>query len=231
MEKHRHDYEKRYFEITAKMILENVYGESLGTLTISDKPDIVSKDQSFGIEVTRIINPGVKIREDYFAKEMVGKQYKHLDVAGLKRFEKDGFEVLTNERIHNTQGDETVTAYISPVFCLTTQPAEDAIIKKLDKINSGEFQTVGKLYLYLIADYVFNYSEGDIQEIVECFVDENTKADSKFNGLFIDNWEQLYRYDYATHETKKVELNELHSSICDEARKLADLGEDDDTSR
>lgn len=225
MEKHRHDYEKRYFEITAKMILENVYGESLGALIISDKPDIVSKDQSFGIEVTRIINPGVKIREDYFAKEMVGKQYKHLDVAGLKRFEKDGFEVLTNERIHNTQGDETVTAYISPVFCLTTQPARDAIIKKLDKINSGKFQTVEKLYLYLIADYVFNYSKGDIQEIVDCFAEENSKAVQKFNGLFIDNWEQLYRYDCVTRKAEVVVLNGLHDNICDEARRLAEIGE------
>lgn len=225
MEKHRHDYEKRYFEITAKMILENVYGESLGALLISDKPDIISKDQSFGIEVTRVIDPGQKIREDYFAKEIAGKQYKHLDVEGLKRFEQDGFEVLTNEHIHNSQGDDTVTAFISPVFCLTTEPAKDAIIKKLDKINTGKFQTVRNLYLYLIANYVFNYTESDIQEIVDCFVEENTKAVSKYNGLFIDNWEQLYRYDYATRKTEVVVLNGLHDSICNKARRLADLGD------
>ena len=225
MEKHRHDYEKRYFEITAKMILENVYGESLGALTISDKPDIVSQDKSIGIEVTRIIRPGQKIREDYFEKSLVGKQHKHLDIAGIKRFEKDGYEVLTNERLHNVKNDDTVTAYITPVFELTTQPAKDAIIKKLDKINSGEYQPVEELYLYLIADFVFNYNEGDIQEITAYFVEENAKTVRKFDGLYIDNWEQLYKCDFITREIQKNELNGLHKRICDEARRLADLGD------
>ncbi len=225
MAKHRHDFEKRYFEITAKMILEHVYGDSFGDLVVSDKPDIVAKDMSIGIEVTRVVTPEIQERNEYFRKNLLGKELADLDKKGLKRFEKDGYQVLTREQLHHTKGDNTVVAYCSPVFCITTEPIKDAIVKKIDIINTRGYQPVRRLCLYVFTEDRDDYLDDDIQEAAEDVAKQNSNAGYRFDVLFVDNWERLYRFDFATHETETVEIKELHDNICDEARKLADLGD------
>lgn len=203
-----------YYECYAKIVLEEFYPEQFINLKIKDKPDLQSKDDNFGVEVTIAIDR-MELQAENLYSDITYNRVRD-KVNSLKRIEKYGYKIRNgilygkgsinsfdlifkafNNKLNklNDKGYKPFNKnflFIFSYICASDEMIKDAIIymqnKQLDK--QRQFNKVFLLvpgYLYCLNLYEGNYEVKRIK-----FIHQSSQAD-RARGL-VEAYEKNHRY-------------------------------------
>ena len=196
----------RWEECCAKLILERVFPERFGTLTISDKPDLQNFTLDVGIEVTT-------------AESKAEREMDHL------------FSLLTNnkgtieqrkrnkDRIEQLGGEYDDRGILSgPAELWDNRRIYSALENKLIKLNNGTYRTFAKQYV-IITD-----PRGiDLDEMSEVYSELNKRQEQfaiKFDSVFLYCFDgAIDEYDMQSGEYHRYRIDDI-GSLADEARQM-----------
>lgn len=196
----------RWEECCAKLILERVFPERFGTLTISDKPDLQNLTLDVGIEVTT-------------AESKAEREMDHL------------FSLLTNnqgtfeqrkrnkDRIEQLGGEYDDRGILSGSAELwDNRRIYSALENKLIKLNNGTYRTFAKQYVF-ITDPRGIY----LDEMSELHSELNKRQEQfaiKFDSVFLYCFDDaIDEYDMKSGECRRYKIDDIRS-IANEARQM-----------
>ncbi len=128
----------KYPEVYAKLILEHIDPVMYGGLIIKDKPDLIDYKTSLGVEVTEA-NPQASKEIDAKYSEM---QNDNLDAAEYAR---------SKERIEQLGGQVIDGILFGPGGNDCFDLIMDAFIKKAEKLNKGEYESLEHYHLFILS--------------------------------------------------------------------------------
>ena len=77
-----------FYEIFAKISLQNVFPDEFSNLTLSDRTDLIDDTRKLGIEVTYATNEKEEKLNAYYQDSLFGKRIEQISSKGLSVFRK-----------------------------------------------------------------------------------------------------------------------------------------------
>lgn len=173
-----------FFERYAQICLETILGEKYSDLVNEDRPDLQKPDKSFGIEVTRAMEPKKDVAQAMI-KEM----------AGLKIEEQDREEV--GEIIRSGYGyglqEGRYIGHLELEYWILAQPLRRIIESKISKVGSGFYGDFDEFGLYIFCKD--NLSEEEVILTMEYASDLQRNLDVKYSTMYLSLIDRLYVCD------------------------------------
>lgn len=198
-----------YYECYAKIVLEEFYPEQFISLKIKDKPDLQSKDDNFGVEVTIAIDRMELQAENLYSDITYNRVRDKRN--SLKRIEKCGYKV-ENGILY---GKGSINSF-------------DLILKvfdnKLNKLNGKGYKHFNKNFLFVFS-YIYA-SDEMIKDAIIYMQNKQLDKQMKFSEVFVLVPGYLYCLNLCSgnYEIKRIEF--IHqSSQADKARELVEVYE------
>ena len=173
-----------FFERYARLTLETLLGSRYEALQNEDRPDLQMPDKSFGIEVTRAMEPRKDVAHDLL-KEMAG-----IDIPSEDREEMD--QIIRSGYGYGLQ-DGRYIGQTEYEYWRLAQPLRRIIESKISKVGSGfygEFDEYG-LYIFCKDDL----SEEEVRLTMEYACDLQRHIDIRYSTMYLSLIDKLYVCD------------------------------------
>lgn len=191
---------QRPSEQRALELLKQHFQEYNG-LVSSEKPDLIDRDKSIGVEVTSALNPKVEEREVYFYKEMKGKHKSSFTAQEIETVEQHGLKIVSCAGFNGTC-EEKMLGLVRVFGTEELDQLHTAIRNKYKK----EYERVDRLDLYIFFRQICAEGISDF-EIIRLFETAH-KCEEKYGAVFqkimIDFYEVLLVMDVQRNSTEKI---------------------------
>lgn len=204
-----------YDECYAKVVLEKVFPERYSNLQISDKPDLRDESNTIGIEVTSAI-PQSK-RESVSLWADIESQTAKNPERNKARMKQLG--------VTYTGGVQGWPATVYPTGCFDKSPfvdVIDVIQGKIEKLNSGEYASLGRYDLYVETELFVE--RGFLPEILNRVLKINTMSNT-YAYIYMICVNGICAFDLIqkTYEVRKILFEQYDLAI--EARNFVERAE------
>ncbi|MBQ2955645.1 MAG: hypothetical protein IJE08_04200 [Clostridia bacterium] len=215
MSKRTHDTHKYYYEYRALYTLEHLFPEKFRSLMHSDSPDLVTSDNSIGIEVVRAVSNKNEQAFAFFEKELKGKRVDEVPQNKLNRFTETNLPLVYEDKIFG----------FSPVCGVwhNTRLLQHAVASKVKKLD-GYSGRASKLELYVFTDTFEDYEVDEIKQLVEILKAAQHSSEFQFTTLYVDDCGWFYQCDLLNDKIEFFETKSYLRSICQSAKDAATIG-------
>lgn len=134
---------RNFYEIFAKISLQNVFPDEFSNLILSDRPDLIDDTRKLGIEVTYATNEKEERLNAYYQDSLFGKRIEQISSKGLSVFRKNKYDIVFDGETN------TVSAYKKEYEPFDINIVYEAIERKFLKLNSGLYKYPDNISLYL----------------------------------------------------------------------------------
>ena len=196
-----------FYEIFAKISLQNVFPDEFSNLTLSDRPDLIDDTRKLGIEVTYATNEKEEKLNAYYQDSLFGKRIEQISSKGLSVFRKNKYDIVFDGETH------TVSAYKKEYEPFDINIVYEAIERKFLKLNSGLYKYPDNISLYLeMSKYSYENADMSVAEKILSYANElKSKNTFAFKEIFYDCIFVMYRCNLLNGTVEKIDLE----SICD----------------
>lgn len=196
-----------FYEIFAKISLQNVFPDEFSNLTLSDRPDLIDDTRKLGIEVTYATNEKEEKLNAYYQDSLFGKRIEQISSKGLSVFRKNKYDIVFDGETH------TVSAYKKEYEPFDINIVYEAIKRKFLKLNSGLYKYPDNISLYLeMSKYSYENADMSVAEKILSYANElKSKNTFAFKEIFYDCIFVMYRCNLLNGTVEKIDLE----SICD----------------
>lgn len=195
-----------YYECYAKILLEEIYPNEFMELQIADKPDLQSKDNISGIEVT-ISEEEEQLKAESLYTDICYDRVRNVDGA-IKEIKKCGCKLEKGILIGKPGKDSF-----------------DLILKsfsiKLNKLNGNEYKNFKKNCLFIFSDIL--PTKEMINDAIKEMIEKQLNKKRKFYKVYILIPGGLYSFNLDKDNYELVEINSsLQSLQACKARELVE---------
>lgn len=193
-----------YSECYAKILLEKLFPGIYFDLLIEDKPDLQSKSQSLGIEITKAYDNN-ELDELWYAYN--NGQAKNRQKV-LKRIEALGGKV-DNDILRSVGSVDSFTLILK------------AINKKIEKLNSGNYKKLESTELFVFS-YIYANTNMCL-DALKSIQEITSKHSKKFNKIFVSVPEHLYVFHLEENNYQDIPIDrDLQYNFACDARKMVE---------
>ena len=198
---------RNFYEIFAKISLQNVFPDEFSNLTLSDRPDLIDDTRKLGIEVTYATNEKEEKLNAYYQDSLFGKSIEQIWSKGLCVFRKNKYDIVFDGETH------TVSAYKKEYEPFDINIVYEAIERKFSKLNSGLYKYPDNISLYLeMSKYSYEIADMSVAEKILSYANElKSKNTFGFKEIFYDCIFVMYRCNLLNETIEKIDLE----NICD----------------
>ena len=198
---------RNFYEIFAKISLQNVFPDEFSNLTLSDRPDLIDDTRKLGIEVTYATNEKEERLNAYYQDSLFGKRIEQISSKGLSVFRKNKYDIVFDGETH------TVSAYKKEYEPFDINIVYEAIERKFLKLNSGLYKYPDNTSLYLeMSKYSYEFADMSVAEKILYYANElKLKNTFAFKEIFYDCIFVMYRCNLLNGTIEKIDLE----NICD----------------
>lgn len=207
-----------YSECYAKIILEDLFADRYGELTIADKPDLQNDYLSIGVEVTSAIpvehREAVKLwyMMPYYDSDKQTKSKERMKQLGVEY--QGGIQAWPNKCYSNNQiEDNPVMEFIK---CVET---------KVNKLNSNNYKELNQYDLFV--DSELDTSENLLPKVLERLLTINQKL-LKFTYIYLINQDKIIQFDINETQYKLIDYIDKQFFYANQARKMVIHGEENE---
>lgn len=196
-----------FYEIFAKISLQNVFPDEFSNLTLSDRPDLIDDTRKLGIEVTYATNEREEKLNAYYQDSLFGKRIEQISSKGLSVFRKNKYDIVFDGETH------TVSAYKKEYEPFDINIVYEAIERKFLKLNSGLYKYSDNISLYLeMSKHSYEIADMSVAEKILSYANElKSKNTFAFKEIFYDCIFVMYRCNLLDGTIEKIDLG----NICD----------------
>lgn len=216
-----HSKEKQFYEMRAKLTLERIPKLGYGQLIMSEKPDLLSSDGKYGIEVTRAIDNHDAEQIAIYQKLFDRKQIDEISPKNLELFCKDGSELLVTGDF-NVEPPNIICGFSHSSWWFNTWKVKNAIKKKLLHINKVQYHTTERLALYVFTDSFMDYESSDIKDVLEHIFPCQDICKISFDTIYIDDCGWFYECDMRRKRFRFFDTQSILRSINEDAKAFVD---------
>lgn len=170
---------KEYLECQALQTLHHICGFELGNWRCSDKPDLQSDTEGYGIEVVQDVHRNEQ-KMSRFIESIWGRNEAEIDPKTIKKFERLGGSVtFENGHIHNATLGVTTS---SPDHLIAT------VKRKIDLLNERQYRDFRRYGLFVFVETTFideNYTSF-VQQVVDEVSEYQQTQDLKYDILYLE---------------------------------------------
>lgn len=173
-----------FFERYAQITLETVLGERYAALINEDRPDLQMPDGSFGIEVTRAMEPH-KEAALTMLKEMAGLQVAETEREDMDRIVETGYG-------YGLQ-DGRYVGHLEYDYWSLALPLRRIIESKVSKVGSGFYGDFHEYGLYIFCKD--DLCDEEVGLVVEYTADLQRHLDIRYSKMYLSMIDRLYVCD------------------------------------
>ena len=217
-----HNREKDYYETRARLTLERLNLFEAGYLVKSERPDFISVDGKYGIEVTRTVYKEDVENSAIFRKYLKGNNITNVRNDMLRRFYANG---ATPTFTHNLGifPPNIFFGYVAKARWFSTNQACNTIKKKFQHINHTPYQESEILNLYVFSDSFRDYELHHIRRIIDEIKKETYTK--RFNTIYFDDCGWFYECNLDSDTIRLFDTQAFLHDVCVGAKAFVD--EDD----
>ena len=196
---------ERYEEIEALTLLKKHFPTYRG-LDLFDKPDLIDKQNSIGVEVTMALNPNVEEREKYFIKHLKNHNRQEVTVAQLEKVEQYGLSIVSADDTWEFDGGKMLG--LVRVFGMEEhEQLHNAINKKFTK----KYAKLERIDLYIFFRHVCRagLSDAEIERLFCTAYRCQKEHGAIFENIMIDFYSTLLILDLKNHEMQEIPYEEV----------------------
>ena len=200
---------RNFYEIFAKISLQNVFPDEFFNLTLSDRPDLIDDTRKLGIEVTYATNEKEERLNAYYQDSLFGKRIEQISSKGLSVFRKNKYDIVFDGETH------TVSAYKKEYEPFDINIVYEAIERKFLKLNSGLYKYPDNISLYLeMSKYSYEIADMSVAEKILSYANElKSKNTFAFKEIFYDCIFIMYRCNLLNGTVEKIDLERICDKI------------------
>lgn len=200
---------RNFYEIFAKISLQNVFPDEFSNLTLSDRPDLIDDTRKLGIEVTYATNEKEERLNAYYQDSLFGKRIEQISSKGLSVFRKNKYDIVFDGETH------TVSAYKKEYEPFDINIVYEAIERKFLKLNSGLYKYPDNISLYLeMSKYSYEIADMSVAEKILSYANElKSKNTFAFKEIFYDCIFIMYRCNLLNGTVEKIDLERICDKI------------------
>lgn len=178
----RHDLIKNYYELYAKLLLENSLPDEFVDLLHQDRPDLVCAKNDIGIEVTRAMFPCDGEAQGMF-KRFAGKKLEDVKSSAIQLMKQKGYGFFVhNERIIGYMPTEGIWVSLNPLKQIYT--------RKIKKLKDYPQHKENDLFIFSPSfDY---YDSNDLIEFTQWVKSQNANKSLVYDRVFVFDEPVLY---------------------------------------
>lgn len=214
-----HISDKDFYEVRAELTINRLYGKKYKGLVRSDKPDLMTSDNKFGIEVTRALSPHDAEQSSFFAKELKNRSITEVPERKIDRFCSDGTEIIIGDSTYG-QLQGKIIGYFPKAKWHNDKLVIETIERKVDTISRKGYRNVEHLELYVFSDSFKEYETEHITDIVNQTIEYQSKKEIKFETLFFDDCGWFYRCDLVHGNIEFQNTERITHRVCQEAKRI-----------
>ena len=215
-----HEFQKNYYELVAKKVLEKLWPTEFVDLKHADRPDLISTDRMIGVEVTRALNPNVAEMEAMLRRDFIGNFISKVSSKELQDSRNAGYTLITNKEF-NRQPAEKIVGFSSPAVWHNTKHIQDAFAKKIACVNNQAYCATRELDLYIFTMDVEMNEENEVKELLSFFRAEQEKCEIGFRYVFLDDEGWFYKCDLADNKVQFYNTKDFFRDLCAIAKSEA----------
>lgn len=218
-EMNNHNREKNYYETRALLTLERLNLFETGYLVKSERPDFISADGKYGVEVTRTVYEEDAVNNTIFEKNLKGKSFTNVRKDLLRRFYSNG---ATPTFTHNLGllPPNVFFGYAAKARWFSTNQACNTIKKKFLHINHTPYQESEILNLYVFSESFRDYELHHIRRIIDEIKKETYNR--RFNTIYFDDCGWFYECNLDSDTIRFFDTQAFLHDICVEAKAFVD---------
>ncbi len=207
----KHDLSKDYYELYAKLLLENSLPDEFVDLQHQDRPDLVCAKNDIGIEVTRAMFPNEGAAQGMLSR-FKGKRQDEVKPSAIELMEKNGYQFF----VHN---DQVIGFYHTEGFWVSLNPLKQAYIPKIKKLPDYPLHKENDLFIF---GPMFDYYDGeDIKEFMQWIRSVTADQSLAFDRVFVFDEPILYVCNATDESVKAYKFpQEVISQLCQQAKDL-----------
>lgn len=217
-----HNREKDYYETRARLTLERLNLFEAGYLVKSERPDFISVDGKYGIEVTRTVYKEDVENSAIFRKYLKGNNITNVRNDMVRRFYANG---ATPTFTHNLGifPPNIFFGYGAKARWFSTNQACNAIKKKFQHINNTPYQESEILNLYVFSESFREYELHHIRRIIDEIKKETYNR--RFNTIYFDDCGWFYECNLDSDTIRFFDTQAFLHDVCVEAKAFVDKGD------
>lgn len=198
------------WECYARRVLQFIDSDKYGNLTYSDKPDLIDRAQSLGIEVTASQSQDSRKAESLYTKLLYENDSSQ---------EKRRIELIEQCGAHFEKG-----VLFGPNGTDSFEPIIDAHRKKLEKLNSGDYELFRRNELFIRSTILAD--EKMIHEALSCMDKESHDHSCHFASVIVSvpGYNYVFDLDASTCVSLEFRYEDQHR-IALEANKEVNMAE------
>ena len=209
-----------YDECYAKILLENVFLENI-ELCNSDKPDLICKELSLGIEVTSAIRKEDReLHKLWYMMHYLNEEQQErnkermlqLGVSYTGGLQVWGSRTFYHDKIEGTLSEDVYLAFNS----------------KVEKLNKGNYQKLNRYDLFIDSQTFLPDKCPEL--LLDKFIEYNNKP-KKFEFVYLTTTVDFYKFDLINKKITVISYNDFHCrqrDLANQARLLVEEGEEND---
>lgn len=209
-----------YDECYAKLVLEKFFPEKYNNLKISDRPDLRDEMHDIGIEVTSAI-PRQEQEVLHLACEipfLPGKDQKRR----IEYLNKKGYRYTKYGMTHPGHGYSWTGYEVPPVKKTSCADFLDAVSKKIDKLNSGNYESLSQYDLFVQSELlVENWMP---PKILEWLISASDR-EKTYSIIYLLGLNGLFLFDIEADNWERFETNFKLYGLGEQARAMVEEGE------
>lgn len=200
---------ENFYEIFAKISLQNVFSDEFSNLTLSDRPDLIDDIRKLGIEVTYATNEKEEKLNTYYQNSLFGKSIEQISPKGLSIFRQNKYDIIFDKETN------TVSAYKKEYEPFDINIVYEAIERKFLKLNSGLYKYPDNISLYLeMSKYSYEIADMSVAEKILSYASElKSKNSFAFKEIFYDCIFVMYRCNLLDGTIEKIDLENTCDKI------------------
>lgn len=206
-----HNTEKIYYEYLAKCLLESSLPEKYHSLSLSDRPDLIS-ETSEGIEVTRTFLKNFGQSSAFF-KSVEMKPCEEINPTKLEKFEQLGNQLIFV--------DNKAVGFLPEAVWINSSLLKQALDDKLSKLK--EYSICKENSLFIFSPFFNYYDINDIKEFCAYAHNLYKTVDCNFKTIYVYDEPVLYQCSPAIGRVQayKFSYDQIHN-CCVMAKEYAE---------
>ena len=207
--------QKRFEEMSGKLILERLFPDRYSDLKLSDKPDLQDSRNSIGVEVTSSMGEedreGVRLwNEAVHLPDGVEKEKK------IKRLQKLGVKYSGGIQCWPAKHYSPFDANSGPCYEFLT-----AVRKKLDKLNQGHYAQMQQYDLFVSSDLFMWPEEQEARMAwLLSYLEKENKREHNFSFIYALGCNALYIWNLREEKYMVRGLDIYFQKVFFEAKEL-----------
>ncbi len=182
-----------------------------------DRPDLIARDQSVGIEVTQVLREHEKEDAHFFSKKLSKKHVDSLEETDLRKFYKHGNECLTGDAI-KPEWKGRIIGYSSPFNGTNYEGFKKQVRKKYMKINEDQYTKCKSFDLYVFWSEPF---EEELSAVCSSIKEVAAEFREQYRSVFVDLNGFVIRYDSLNGCLTKYDTSDTVHEIAEKAKAVA----------